>query len=209
MIFGTKKKAFTLIELLIVVAIIGILAAIAVPNFLNAQVRAKVARVLSDLRTITQAMEMYRLDCNSYINASESNRLIGSEPDIYSGLLWLTKLNYMGSIPQDPFESLNPPGVDENNEHGIDAYEVAVAPMDPAPIKKMYNINSRGPDQDEDMGERGKLQMGAIIYSYTPSNGLRSNGDIYLFGGDPSVMIGTLYIDRVKYAKSYPKTPRF
>lgn len=61
-----NKKGFTLIELLIVVAIIAILAAIAVPNFLEAQVRAKVARVQSDLRSIGTALESYMVDNNDY-----------------------------------------------------------------------------------------------------------------------------------------------
>jgi prepilin-type N-terminal cleavage/methylation domain-containing protein len=60
------KKAFTLIELLIVVAIIAILAAIAVPNFLEAQTRAKVARVLSDQRTYATALETYQIDSSTY-----------------------------------------------------------------------------------------------------------------------------------------------
>jgi prepilin-type N-terminal cleavage/methylation domain-containing protein len=60
------RFAFTLIELLIVVAIIAILAAIAVPNFLEAQTRAKVARVKSDQRTIATALESYFVDHNRY-----------------------------------------------------------------------------------------------------------------------------------------------
>src|SRR5512137_50625 len=63
----TERVGFTLIELLIVVAIIAILAAIAVPNFLEAQVRSKVSRVKSDMRTMAGALEVYRLDNNRYI----------------------------------------------------------------------------------------------------------------------------------------------
>ncbi|HPA46471.1 MAG TPA: prepilin-type N-terminal cleavage/methylation domain-containing protein, partial [bacterium] len=65
-----KKAAFTLIELLIVVAIIGILAAIAVPNFMNARMRASVSRAQSDLRNLSVALESYRLDNNHYPPAS-------------------------------------------------------------------------------------------------------------------------------------------
>jgi len=61
-----RTRAFTLIELLIVVAIIAILAAIAVPNFLEAQTRSKVSRVKADLRSLGVALEAYRVDANAY-----------------------------------------------------------------------------------------------------------------------------------------------
>jgi type II secretion system protein G len=61
-----SQTGFTLIELLIVVAIIGILAAIAVPSFLNAHLRAKIAGTQNDLRIMVNAMMQYHLDNNSY-----------------------------------------------------------------------------------------------------------------------------------------------
>ncbi|MCX7045256.1 MAG: prepilin-type N-terminal cleavage/methylation domain-containing protein [Candidatus Sumerlaeota bacterium] len=64
--FTRKTKAFTLIELLIVIAIIAILALIAIPNFLEAQTRSKVARVMADMRTIATALESYYVDNNTY-----------------------------------------------------------------------------------------------------------------------------------------------
>src|SRR5690349_11907880 len=61
-----STKAFTLIELLIVVAIIAILAAIAVPNFLEAQTRSKVSRAKADMRTMVTGLESYAVDNNKY-----------------------------------------------------------------------------------------------------------------------------------------------
>ena len=62
----SQRKGFTLIELLIVVAIIGILAAIAIPNFLLAQVRAKVSRVRAEMSSLATALEQYYVDNNHY-----------------------------------------------------------------------------------------------------------------------------------------------
>src|SRR5215831_2315038 len=61
-----KQKGFTLIELLIVVAIIGIIAAIAIPNLLNAIDRGKQKRTMADMRSIGTAIESYAVDNNVY-----------------------------------------------------------------------------------------------------------------------------------------------
>ena len=61
-----KRTGFTLIELLIVVAIIGIIAAIAIPNLLNAIDRGKQKRTMADTRAIGTAVESYAVDTNFY-----------------------------------------------------------------------------------------------------------------------------------------------
>src|SRR5206468_10004887 len=61
-----RETGFTLIELLIVVAIIGIIAAIAIPNLQNAIERSKQKRTMADMRSIGTSCEEYSIDNNFY-----------------------------------------------------------------------------------------------------------------------------------------------
>jgi len=57
-----KRDGFTLVEIMIVVAIIALLAAIAVPSFLRARKRSQASRIINDLRLIDSAVEQYAID---------------------------------------------------------------------------------------------------------------------------------------------------
>ena len=59
-----NRGGFTLVEIMIVVAIIALLAAIAVPNFLRARKRSQATRILEDLRMIDGAMDQYAIESN-------------------------------------------------------------------------------------------------------------------------------------------------
>ena len=69
-ILRRDKKGFTLIELMIVVAIIGILAAIAIPNFLRFQLKSKTSEAKVNLAAIRTAEESYLAEFGSYVNAA-------------------------------------------------------------------------------------------------------------------------------------------
>lgn len=116
-----KRKAFTLIELLIVVAIIGILAAIAVPNFLNAQLRAKIARGYSDMKAILTAVEQCRLDRNATpVDGWDDDTTEGRKilKEVFNGVsdwpeaqryvshylyVLTSPISYLSAVPMDPF----------------------------------------------------------------------------------------------------------
>ena len=143
------RDAFTLIELLIVVAIIAILAAIAVPNFLEAQVRSKAARVKSDLRSIKTGLESYCVDHNTYPNDNGWQNL-----DYQNTWVFLTTpVAYLTSVFESPFaeERANP-----------DASLIATARRnyeywgqhffrDPPLRTTRYAATSVGPNNQDDM----------------------------------------------------------
>ena len=101
-------RGFTLIELLIVIAIIAILALIALPNFLEAQTRAKVARAQADMRSVAGAVEAYAVDYGTI-------PLDGDDFPFFDVALWnqkgrfavlTTPIGYLSTIFDDPFHTV-------------------------------------------------------------------------------------------------------
>lgn len=124
-----KKEGFTLIELLIVVAIIGIIAAIAIPNLLNAIQRGKQKRTMADMRAIGTAVESYAVDNNAYPAGGSpvATTLTMLEPRYIANLVtkdaWAHAIDYISSPATSPqsysIESYGKNGENEDVAVGI------------------------------------------------------------------------------------------
>ena len=80
-----NRKGFTLVELMIVVAIIGILAAIAIPNFVDMQYRAKRAEVPSNVDGIKTAELAYEASFDAFVPAADTPGSVGKAQRSFSG----------------------------------------------------------------------------------------------------------------------------
>ena len=109
-----NRGGFTLVEIMIVVAIIALLAAIAVPNFLRARKRSQATRILEDLRIIDSAIDQYAIENNksggANVNWTDIQSYLKKGSVIYNsgGADLLSNLYSAGNFSVDSIPKLSP-----------------------------------------------------------------------------------------------------
>lgn len=192
-----KTRAFTLVELLVVVAIIGILALIVITNMQNALIKSRVARSQADMRSMESALMSYRADYNFGLPPIVTLPLAGSvyiDPEHLTRIPHLTTpVNYLGGVGKvSPF-SIN---------HGYWFYnwDVLATLNNNRSVKFFYNnlnspsrvrwmFSSLGPNRIDFPYQQITLEGGAVggqsslmFMDYNPTNGLNSAGLIQRHG---------------------------
>jgi general secretion pathway protein G len=97
----SAEQGFTLLEIMVVVVIIGLLAAIVVPNFIGNIDTAAINRAKQDIRGIETALNLYRLDNFRYPSATEGLEALVTNPGEANAPNWKQQLQ---RLPVDPWE---------------------------------------------------------------------------------------------------------
>ena len=114
-IISASRRGFTLVEIMIVVAIIALLASMAVPNFLRARKRSQAVRILEDLRMLDGALDQYAIENNkssgAHTNFTDLKSYLKTGSVLYTTGADIFGNSYgpftVDSIPQVPTSSYN------------------------------------------------------------------------------------------------------
>ncbi|AFN76239.1 type II secretion system major pseudopilin GspG [Stutzerimonas nitrititolerans] len=99
----TKQKGFTLIEIMVVVVILGILAALVVPQVMNRPDQAKVTVAKGDIKAIGAALDMYKLDNFSYPSTQQGLNALVEKPSGSPQPKNWNRDGYLKRVPKDPW----------------------------------------------------------------------------------------------------------
>jgi len=183
---NSGKSGFTMVELLLVVAMISVLAAIAYPNYLESQIKSKVAQAKSGLKNLGVAMEAYYVDndgypveylTNGYSEATRNARIYGQ---------LTSPVAYLTNIPRDPLRATVADGTSYLNNPYFSYYNWS--------WRVGHQINLVN-DYSWDPWYKGLTSVAMISYgpsgraasgtngfgfgTYDPTNGITSPGYLY------------------------------